>query len=50
MTFGNRAPKKKYTRAKIVESEHDNKIREGLIIDRIKGIIECTDVGCCPAG
>lgn len=57
MSFGKRVIKK--SRPKSVDSskhdkfkqdkiDHDEIVRENLILDRISGILETTDAGCCP--
>ena len=46
MSFGKRAPKKQHVKKKANSSKNEE-IRENLIINRIKGYLESTDVGCC---
>ena len=45
MGFGKRDTKK-HVKKKVDKSKKDV-VRENLIIDRIKGIVECADIECC---
>lgn len=52
MTFGKRVKKSSSEKVKKNKSKYDkdrrNELaRENLILDRIIGIVECTDAGCC---
>jgi len=46
MSFGKKTTKK--ASAKTIKSKPVDKIRDNLISERIKGIVNCTDAGCCP--
>lgn len=47
MTFGKRTTKKQHVKKNVDTSKSDT-TRDNLIVERIKGIVDCTDAGCCP--